>query len=102
LSSLQHTHVVPLYCIADEPRRRLRLVCMPYLGGTTLDQVLSDLSNIPRGEWSGRSILEILDKFRSSHLSPESYEGPARRLIERLNYADALAWIAACLADGLA
>lgn len=102
LSALQHAHVVPLYCIADEPERGLRAFCMPYLGGATLDQVLSELRKLPLPEWSGRTILEILDRHRSPLLPAESFEGPARRLMERLSYCDAIAWMAACLADALA
>src|SRR5262249_22060310 len=43
LAQLQHTHIVPIYSVHEEPRAGLRLVCMPYFGGATLSQVLQKL-----------------------------------------------------------
>src|SRR5947209_2427798 len=36
LARLQHTHIVPLYWAQELPERGLRMLCMPYLGGSTL------------------------------------------------------------------
>lgn len=40
LARLQHTNIVPLYGCHDLPERGLRVLCMPDLGGRTLDRVL--------------------------------------------------------------
>ena len=41
LARLQHAHIVPLYWVQDLPDRDLRVMCMPYLGGTTLAHVMN-------------------------------------------------------------
>ena len=33
LARLQHTHIVPIHSVHDDPATRLRLLCMPYVGG---------------------------------------------------------------------
>ena len=40
LARLQHTHIVPIHSVHDDPETGLRLLCMPYLGGANLAQVL--------------------------------------------------------------
>jgi len=43
LAQLQHTHIVPIYSVHEDPRGGLRAVCMPYLGGASLSDVLRTL-----------------------------------------------------------
>jgi|GEM_PF-6470247 len=40
LAQLQHTHIVPIYSAHADPAAGLRMVVMPYFGGTTLDRLL--------------------------------------------------------------
>ncbi len=40
LAKLQHTHIVPIHSVHDDPATGLRLLCMPYVGGANLAQVL--------------------------------------------------------------
>ncbi|MGE3818338.1 MAG: protein kinase [Isosphaeraceae bacterium] len=40
LARLQHAHIVPIHSLHDDPKSGLRLLCMPYLGGANLAQVL--------------------------------------------------------------
>ena len=40
LARLQHTHIVPIHSVVDDPGSGLRLMCMPYFGGANLAQVL--------------------------------------------------------------
>ncbi len=61
LARLQHTHIVPIHSVHDDPETGLRLLCMPYLGGANLAQVLeaagSRLSDGP----DCRSLVQALD-----------------------------------------
>jgi serine/threonine protein kinase/tetratricopeptide (TPR) repeat protein len=45
LAQLQHTNIVPIYSVHEDSNARLRAVCMPYLGGASLSQVLTRLRN---------------------------------------------------------
>ena len=47
LARLQHMHIVPLYFEQVLPDRNLRVLCMPYLGGTTLARILDALRDVP-------------------------------------------------------
>ena len=40
LARLQHTHIVPVHSVCDDPETGLRVLCMPYFGGANLAQVL--------------------------------------------------------------
>src|SRR5436309_2654844 len=43
LAQLQHTHIVPIHSVHEDPRAGLRAVCMPYFGGASLSRVLQQL-----------------------------------------------------------
>src|SRR5262249_9378562 len=61
LARLQHTHIVPLYAVQDYPERNLRALCMPYLGGVTLDRVLERLPDHPPDRRTGQHLIAALD-----------------------------------------
>jgi serine/threonine protein kinase/tetratricopeptide (TPR) repeat protein len=60
LAQLQHTNIVPVYSV--HVRRPFQAVCMPYLGGTTLADVLKQLRGNAAPPDSG---LELLSTLRS-------------------------------------
>jgi serine/threonine protein kinase/tetratricopeptide (TPR) repeat protein len=61
LARLQHTHIVPIYSLHDDPASGLRLICMPYLGGANLAQVLEAAGARLPVQATGRSLVEALD-----------------------------------------
>jgi serine/threonine protein kinase len=111
LARLQHTHIVPLHSAHDFSARRLRALCLPYFGGTTLDRLLDELRDRPPGQRSGRDLINALE----SNQRPVSagWWGPNQPadagsspnkladFLSRLSYVQAVCWIAACLCDGL-
>jgi serine/threonine protein kinase/Tfp pilus assembly protein PilF len=101
LARLQHTHIVPLYWMQDDPARNLRVLCMPYFGGMTLDRLLAALRVTPPGRRSGQQLLDRLDQARPAALLTLPAKGPARQLLARASYVQAVCWIGACLADAL-
>ena len=48
LARLQHAHIVPIHSVHDDPATGLRLMCMPYLGGANLAQVLEEAGDVAR------------------------------------------------------
>lgn len=100
LARLQHAHIVPIHRAIDDPIREIRAFAMPYLGGTTLDQVLRRMPTRV-SERSGADLALATDA--AEVVAPQAYprQGPARQFLERATYADAIAWIGACLADAL-
>jgi serine/threonine protein kinase len=104
LARLQHTHIVPLYSAQDHPARGLRALCMPYLGGATLAQLLAALRPVPPARRTGRHLLDALDRARpapdAAGPAPEP-TGPVRRALAGASYVQAVCWMGACLADAL-
>ncbi len=101
LARLQHTHIVPLYLVQDFPNRHLQALCMPYLGGATLAQLLEILRPLPPGQRTGKELLDALDKLQASYSVQLPTQGPARQYLARASYSQALSWIGVCLADAL-
>ena len=62
LARLQHAHIVPIHSVFDDPETGLRLLCMPYLGGANLAQVLEEAgARVPDGP-DRRSLVNALDE----------------------------------------
>lgn len=76
LARLQHTHIVPIYSVQDDPATGLRLLCMPYLGGANLAQVLETADTRLPTQATGRSLVEALDLVGGP---PPSLEGGLSR-----------------------
>jgi len=112
LAQLQHTNIVPIYSVhrADG----LHAVCMPYFGRTTLADVYRDLLLDKKVPNSGQALVSTWRERRTRTASnPAAPETPAAEpetpaaetafhKMARLSYADAVLWLAARLADGLA
>jgi serine/threonine protein kinase/Flp pilus assembly protein TadD len=100
LARLQHTHIVPLYWVSHFPERNLRALCMPYLGGVTLERLLAAHAG-PVTQRTGRYLLDVLEASRSTHSVALPVKGPALAFLARATYVRAVSWVAACLADAL-
>lgn len=101
LARLQHSSIVPLYLVQDHAERNLRLLCMPYVGGISLDRMLEQLANVPLDERAGQHFAEALKQASESVAVVLPFEGPALQFLTRASYVQAACWIGACLADAL-
>ncbi len=77
LARLQHAHIVPIHSVHHDPATGLRLLCMPYLGGANLAQVLEAAEARLPAQATGGSLVEALDVV-GTKLS--STYAPARKL----------------------
>jgi serine/threonine protein kinase/Flp pilus assembly protein TadD len=128
LAQLQHTHIVPVFSV--HRCGSWQAVCMPYLGSTTLADVLDELRG--RGSWpdSGIALVSTVvnrqQRIASTVRRPPAAANPRTNgtaqlrhdsapaggraksstaifdALEHLNFVEAVVWIAARLADGLA
>lgn len=119
LAQLQHTNVVPIYSVHEDARSRLRGVCMPYLGGACLADILDAVWEQQVAPTSGRNLIEALDRVAGPAVeSPVSQQTGTnglqsqgkvdhqsahtpRTTLAGLSYVQATAWIVARLAEGL-
>jgi tetratricopeptide (TPR) repeat protein len=101
LARLQHTFIVPLFGAPDFPERRVRALCMPYLGGATLAQLLAALRERPPAEWSGAALLRELDRAESAAPVQLPSRSPAREFFRGASHVEAVGIIGECLAEAL-
>jgi tetratricopeptide (TPR) repeat protein len=101
LARLQHTHIVPLYSVQDDPGRNLRALCMPYFGGATLAHLLELLRHRPPPRRTGRDLLGALRQAEAAHPVRLPVEGPACQFLEGASFVRAVCWMGTCLAEAL-
>ncbi len=102
LARLQHTHIVPLYWAEDDPGADRRTLCMPFLGSATLHALLVAFAGTPPAARTGADFLVALDAIHvADAVGGASARGPARQRLWRATYGQAVAWVGACLAEGL-
>jgi serine/threonine protein kinase len=101
LACLEHDHIVHVFSELVDEERGLRLLCMQFVPGTTLDRIIKSLAEQDRSSWSGQAILEIVDRL-SRHPAPFH---PAalrdRELLADADFPEAVCWIGARLAEAL-
>jgi serine/threonine protein kinase/predicted Zn-dependent protease len=111
MAQLQHTHIVPIFSLHDDPDMGLRAICMPYFGGATLAHVLHALERRTTRPRQGRELIAALEEISSpgpeqaaaesaGHVAIEWGQTPGW-ILSRLDYVKAAAWIVARLAEGL-
>jgi eukaryotic-like serine/threonine-protein kinase len=114
LAQLQHANIVPIYSVHQAGD--LQAVCMPYLGRSTLAHVMGQARQSGRLPRSGRDLLSTIVAVNDSTIAPAAQTcttgftptpsfplAPSIRAhFERASYVDAVVWIVARLADGLA
>jgi serine/threonine protein kinase/TolA-binding protein len=101
LARLQHTGIVPLYLAQDLPERRLRLLCMPFMGGASLAAVLAAMKPTRVGQRTGKTIADALARCHLGAPQAAPLGGPAFDFLCQASYVQAVCWIGACLAEAL-
>ncbi|MEJ7637064.1 MAG: hypothetical protein WKF75_03500 [Singulisphaera sp.] len=110
LAQLQHTNIVPIYSMHEDPRAGLRAVCMPYFGGASLSAVLKGLfaaNPVPR---HGREFVKALEAVQAplpDRAAGHELTDPATEVqtllatLGELDDVGATIWVVARLAEGL-
>jgi len=100
LARLQHTHIVPLYSAHDFPESGLHGLCLPYFGGATLADLLSDAAG--DRPLSGKALLAAARRSEAAtSATPAPGRGSANGFLEGAAPAEVVCWVGACLADAL-
>lgn len=99
LARLQHTHIMPLFSELMLPETGLRLLCMPYLGGAGLHEILAGLKEKGIPKCNGRDLIAMLDSLSGTEFQRIDMTGPSRQLILKSSYADTIAFIGASIAE---
>lgn len=98
LGPLTHPNIVPIHSAQPAPGSGMMVVCMPYLGSATLDDVIDYLYRTPARPKHASLIAEAAcDLFAQ----PGSHHKPAPPLLRRGTFCDGVRWFAAQLAEAL-
>lgn len=104
LARLQHPHIVPIYSL--HVQAPYQVVCMPYLGHTTLADLLRAVRDHGAMPLSGAFVARLLDEQGTRR---GDLPAPAASAVERgrarftaMNYTDAVLWIMQSVAEALA
>jgi serine/threonine protein kinase/tetratricopeptide (TPR) repeat protein len=120
LAQLQHTNIVPVYSVHHD--RGLHAVCMPYFGRTTLADVLRHRRRERAAPASGAALVELLRGWKAESVGsdtqtrkpavfapPPTAPPPTAQQTDavydrltRLTFPQAVCWMTARVADGLA
>ncbi len=76
LAQLQHTSIVPIYSVHEEPARGLRAVCMPYFGGAPLSAVLQGMFTAAPRPLHGADLVRALAAASSPVVLPTRVAPP--------------------------
>ena len=113
LAQLQHTNIVPIYSVHQEGP--LQVVCMPFLGSTTLADVFAELRERERRPCTGLEFLSTLAVRHASTVmvtpraagiarigATRSGTPAVKNPVSQLSFEKLVAWIMARIADGVA
>ncbi len=101
LARLQHTNIVPVHSVHDDPERHLRALCMPCFGGAPLDRLLAELQPTPVSQRSGQHLVAVLDRLQATAPVKVLTQDHPRTALAAMTYVQAVCSLGACLADAL-
>ncbi len=102
LATLEHEYVVPVYSEFIDQERHLRLLCMKFVPGTTLERVILELAGRPLKEWSGQAILDAIDQVTRHEAMFDLAALRDRQQLADSDFIEAVCWIGARVAEALA
>ncbi len=100
LASLEHDHIVHVFSEVVDGEHDLRLMCMQYVPGTTLEKAIEVLAGRP--DWSGRDFLAALDGLSQQTTALDLASLRDRELLADSDFVEVGCWIGARLAEALA
>jgi serine/threonine protein kinase len=102
LARLEHAHIVQVFSEAIDAERGLRLLCMQYVPGATLETLRRALVERSRSDWGGRLILDLLDAAGSEPVPLDPAALREREFLAGCSFDEAVCWFGARLAEALA
>lgn len=101
LASLEHDHIIHVFSETIDEVRQSRLMCMQYVAGATLADVMKQLTSEIRQGGTGKDFLAALDKVSSQ---AEEFRPSALQERDALaigNFFEAICWIGSRLSSAL-
>jgi serine/threonine protein kinase/tetratricopeptide (TPR) repeat protein len=99
LAQLQHTHIVPIYSMHQEPP--FQALCMPYFGSTTFADICAARRQLAQAPASGRWLVELLTIAAGGSSRAGAGDAGLQQLAG-VGYVEAVLRLGMGLAEGLA
>jgi eukaryotic-like serine/threonine-protein kinase len=101
MAGLEHDHIVKVFSEFVDVPRDLRILCMQYVPGTTLDQVITRLAGLPKEGLSGATLLEIVDSLVTDSVEFHPASLQFRDTLAHFDFTETVLFMGARLADTL-
>jgi serine/threonine protein kinase/tetratricopeptide (TPR) repeat protein len=101
LARARHPHIVEIISQFEVDDGALQLICMPFLGGATLSKLLESFRRRAKRPATGLDLLSELDVVAAAEYPAGRRARTARDVVAGSTFQQALAWMAARLAEAL-
>lgn len=101
LASLEHDHIIQVFSETILDNRQTRLLCMQYVAGTTLAEVMGKLTPETRSNSSDSHFLHALDQVSSSTEEFRPTAMQERQQLSQANFFEVICWLGAKLCSAL-
>lgn len=101
LASLEHDHIIQVFSETILENRQTRLLCMQYVAGTTLAEVMGNLTPEIRCNSTGCHFLNALDQVSSSTEEFRPTAMQERQQLSQANFFEVVCWLGAKLCSAL-
>lgn len=102
LAALEHEHIVRVFSETVDPEHNLRLLCMQFVPGTTLEKLINALAQRDPRTWSGGLIVDLLDHLCTDAVPFDPAALRGREDLAASDFCEAVCWFGTRLAEALA
>ena len=101
MASLEHENIVRVFSETRDPDQGFRLICMQYISGPTLAEVIQYLNRHDPNERNGKLFIQAVDELSkgSTTLDPVALRG--REFLQHADLPTVVAWIGSSFAEAL-
>lgn len=102
LAQLEHEHIVRVFSESVDPQSCVRLLCMQYVPGPTLDRIIVRFKDQPAACWTGHDFLAALDAQRTQEAAFDPAAVRDREQLDGCDFVECVCWLGSRLAEALA
>jgi serine/threonine protein kinase len=102
LARLEHPHIVAIYAEATDAEQDLHLLCMQYVAGSTLEQVMECWKQSPPEVRNGERFLACIDELARFDVALDVIALRDRQRLAEMDRLETVCWLGARLAEALA
>lgn len=102
MARLEHARIVQVFSENVDEKNNLRLLCMQYVPGATLRQIIQRLRELDRDQRDGEAILGIIDQLSSQAATLDPAKLRDREALRSCRFDEAVCWLGQQMAEALA